>query len=75
MKNNPNTENHKILRGQYVVFVLRESKSGSEFIALPGNTADADVERIARSAPAGDWRKVETIRFDSIPSNNNQTNP
>lgn len=63
MKNNPS---YKILRSEYVVFVLKESESGCEFIALPGTTSDADVERIVRETPLGDWRKVETIRFDSI---------
>jgi hypothetical protein len=61
-----NNENYKILRSQYVVFVLKESESGCEFIALPWNTSDADVERIVKETPVGDWRKVETIRFDSI---------
>lgn len=63
MKNSPN---YKILRSQYIVFVLRESESGCEFIALPGSTSDADVERIVRETPLSDWRKVETIRFDAI---------
>ena len=61
-----NNENYKILRSKHVVFVLRENRTGCKFIALPGTTSDADVERIVRKMPLGDWRKVETIRFDSI---------
>ncbi|XHR30889.1 MAG: hypothetical protein ACFUZC_10055 [Chthoniobacteraceae bacterium] len=66
MKTNSSDQNYKILRSQHVIFVLRESESGCEFIALPGTTSDADVERSVRETPLGDWRKVETIRFDSI---------
>ena len=72
MKNEPtNTDDarYKCFRGKYVVFALRESETGSEFIALPGNTSDADAERIARATAPGDWRKVVTIHFDSIQSN------
>jgi hypothetical protein len=69
MNANSKDENYKILRGKHVVFVLRESQTGSEFIALPGNVTDADVARIAPSTPSGDWRKLETINFDSIQSN------
>ncbi|XHR27116.1 MAG: hypothetical protein ACFUZC_14305 [Chthoniobacteraceae bacterium] len=62
-------ENYKILRSEYTVFVLREGESGSEFVALPKETADADMARIVKSTPPGDWRKVETINFDAIQSN------
>ena len=68
MKNKPNNENYKILRYEHVVFVLRKSKTGTEFIALPGNTADADGLRIAQATPSGDWHKVKAIDFDSIQS-------
>ncbi|XHR30394.1 MAG: hypothetical protein ACFUZC_07495 [Chthoniobacteraceae bacterium] len=62
-------ETYKILRSGYAVFVLQEGESGSEFIALPKETADADVARIAKATPSGEWRKVETINFDTIQSN------
>ncbi len=62
-------ENYKILRSGYAVFVLREGESGSEFIALPKETANADVARIVKSTPPVDWRKVEAINFDAIQSN------
>jgi len=68
MKTNSNNENYKILRGNYVVFVLREAEAGSEFIVLPANTTDEDARRIARNIPSGDWQKVETIHFDLIQS-------
>lgn len=70
-----NHENYKILRSQHVVFVLRESQTGSEFIALPENTPDTDVARIAKCTPPDGWRKLETINFDSLQSNNNPPNP
>jgi hypothetical protein len=69
MKNNTNNEDYKILRYEHVVFVLRKSKTGTEFIALPGNTADADGLRIAQAAPSDDWRNVKAIDFDLIQSN------
>lgn len=66
MKTNPS---YKLLRGKHVVFVLREYQTGTEFIALPRDTTDADAERIAQGTSSGDWRKVETINFGSIQSN------
>ncbi|XHR27632.1 MAG: hypothetical protein ACFUZC_17030 [Chthoniobacteraceae bacterium] len=68
MKNEPNNEDYKILRYEHVVFVLRKNKAGTEFIALPGNTTDADCLRIGLVAPSGNWRNVKAIDFDSIQS-------
>ena len=65
---NPKDETYKILRDRYVAFVLKESENGCEFITVPVGMTDKEALELARSMPSGEWRKVETIRFDSIQS-------
>jgi len=66
---NPNNETYKILRDEYVAFVLKDSGDGCEFIMVPVGMTDKEALELARSMPSGEWRKVETIHFDSIQSN------
>jgi len=68
MKTNAKDGNYKILRDKYVAFVLKDSENCCEFITVPVKTTDEEALRIARATPSGDWRKVETINFDSIQS-------
>ena len=66
---NQKDETYKILRDRYVAFVLKESENGCEFITVPVGMTDKEALELARSMPSGEWRKVVTIRFDSIQSN------